>query len=112
MKKINGYCGIGVCVEVWIPEKLSITRRAGERISAVRCLTCGGSEESYGLDSSFCDIAAIGGDTVRPNTSPITIAIFGQAAGRHGGGSARVLIADPPGEREVRHARNLRSGSG
>ena len=45
-------------------------RKAGARILAVRCLTCGGGEESDGLDSSFCDIAACGSDTVRPNKHP------------------------------------------
>ena len=62
----------------------------------MRCLTCGGGEESDGLDSSFCDIAALGGDTVGPDKPPKTIVKIGQAAGRNGKGSARPLIWTHP----------------
>lgn len=69
MLKINRLCGIGV-VPVFGFREIVDRCKADVRISAVRCLICGGDEESDGLDSFFCDIAAIDGDTDRPNKAP------------------------------------------
>ena len=59
-------------------------RKAGARISAVRCLTCGGSEESYGLDSFFCDIAALVVIPPDRTNTRLTIQTVEQAAGKNG----------------------------
>ena len=57
LQKSNESCAIGVALKSDSGGTVT-KRKAGARILAVRCLTYGGGEESDGLDSSFCDIAA------------------------------------------------------
>ena len=79
----NGHCGVEDESKSGFRKTVN-ERKAGARILAVRCLTCGGGGGSDGLDSSFCDIAAHGGDTVEPGDDPKPMKLSNKPSGGMG----------------------------